>query len=172
MEIDMVMPTKESADVIGATLDRAATAIDNAGVAVDHLVVADESMDGTLDVGLDRAQRYGWTTAFADEPATLPEARERAIDVVETEWFWFLDDVRVWEDYVQRQLDAIAPAVGAVQGRKADWTEHPSDWSRRRARRGGTHATLIRHEAFAREPAATDRSADEVRDRLEDLGYM
>lgn len=151
MKIDIAMPTKESADVIGETLDTAATAIENAGVSVNQLVVVDdESDDGTLDRARDRADAYGWDPAFVSEPATLPEARERAIGLVETEWFWFLDDdVRVREDYVDQQLDAIAPAVGAVQGRKADRTEHPSDWSRRRARRGGTHATLIRHEAVA-----------------------
>lgn len=151
MHIDIAMPTTESADVIGTTLDVAATAVENAGVSVGRLVVVDdESDDATLAIAGERADEYGWDTALVSEPATLPAARERAIGLVETEWFWFLDDdVRVRADYVSRLLDAIAPAVGAVQGRKADRTEHPSDWARRRARRGGTHATLVRHDAVA-----------------------
>lgn len=151
MHIDIAMPTKESADVIGATLDTAARAIENAEVSVGQLVVVDDqSDDDSLATARDRAEEHGWDPAFVSESATLPAARERAIDLVEAEWFWFLDDdVRVQADYVSRQLDAVAPAVGAVQGRKADRTEHPSDWSRRRARRGGTHATLVRHEAVA-----------------------
>ncbi|WP_226013159.1 glycosyltransferase family 2 protein [Halomicrobium salinisoli] len=151
MEIDIAMPTKESADVIEQTLERAAAAIDRSAASVNRLVVVDdESGDGTRELARGAAEAHGWDATVVSESAPLPVARRRAIDLVETEWFWFLDDdVRVRADYVERLLDAVAPAVGAVQGRKASRTEHPSDWLHQRSRRGGTHATLVRREAVA-----------------------
>lgn len=149
--IDVAMPTKQSGDVIETTLDSLAAAGANADVDISQLVIVDDkSDDGTPALARACAIDYGWETSVVVASTTLPEARERAIDLVETEWFLFLDDdVRLREDYLARQLEAISPAVGAVQGRKASRDEHPSDWGRRRARRGGTHATLIRRDAVA-----------------------
>ncbi|WP_225334354.1 glycosyltransferase family 2 protein [Halomicrobium urmianum] len=151
MEIDIAMPTKESADVIEQTLERAAAAIDRSAASVNQLIVVDdESVDETRELAREAAETHGWDATVVSESMPLPAARRRAIDLVETEWFWFLDDdVRVRADYVERLLDAVAPAVGAVQGRKASRSEHPSDWVHSRSRRGGTHATLIRREAVA-----------------------
>lgn len=176
MEIDVAMPTKESGDVLEETLACAAAAFDYADVSVNRLVVVDdESEDGTVEAVRRHADDNGWPLALVSEPTSLPAARERAIALVESEWFLFLDDdVRVREDYVARQLDAIAPAIGAVQGRKEGRSEHPSDWIRRRARRGGTHATLIRHEAVdgVEIPEGVAVLEDEyLRRRVESNGY-
>jgi glycosyltransferase involved in cell wall biosynthesis len=152
MKIDVVIPTKESESVIGQTIDQAAAAIDYADdISLNQLVVVDdESDDDTLEVVRHHANLQDWDTNVISKSATLPEARELGIGLVETEWFWFLDDdVRVRDDYISRQVDAIAPAVGAIQGRKEHRSEHPSDWVHRRSRRGGTHATLIRHEGVS-----------------------
>lgn len=151
MELDIAIPTKESADVIDGTLERAAAAVERAGVSVNRLVVVDaESDDGTVDLVRRSADDLGWDALIVSDPAPLPVARRRAIDRVETAWFWFLDDdVRVEADYLDRLTDAVAPAIGAVQGRKASRSEHPSDWVRRRAHRAGTHATLVRTAAVA-----------------------
>lgn len=151
MEIDIAIPTKESSGVIGLTIDKAAKAIDFAGISVNRLVVVDDkSEDGTIHRARHHAELHDWNVSIVSESTTLPEARELAIGQVETEWFWFLDDdVRVNENYISRQLEAIAPVVGAIQGRKKHRSEHPSDWVHKRSRRGGTHATLVRHESVA-----------------------
>jgi|GEM_PF-3927120 len=175
--IDVAIPTHESAAVLGGTLDALATSDRESAVSVDRLVVVDDaSTDATRDVVREQADEYGWELALVTRPTTLPEARELAIDRVETEWFLFLDDdVRVGTHYLDRLTDAAAPGVGAIQGRKADRSEPASDWVRRRARRGGTHATLLR-TAAARGvsfPADLHVLEDEfLRRHVESRGYL
>lgn len=150
-EIDVVMPTQESAAVIGDALESIHQADARAGIEIAQLVVIDdESEDDTRTVANEYAERYGWRATIESAPTDLPAARERGIAAVDADWFVFLDDdVRVEPDYLERVLEVANPGVGAVQGRKLSRSESPTDWVRRRARRGGTHATLLRHEAVA-----------------------
>lgn len=149
--LTVCIPTKDSGNILDTTLTHLLRAVDETPVTVAKLVIVDdESDDATVDIAKEHAQSAGWEIETIVEPTTLPEARNRAIEMVETDWFLFLDDdVRLSEDYLETLQAAIAPLVGGVQGRKTSRTEAPSDWVRRRSRRGGTHATLIRREAVA-----------------------
>lgn len=174
--IDVAMPTLESEPVLDGTLAALARAESNAPVTVDRLLIEDaESPDDTVDIARERCERHGWAPAINVVPSSLPKDRERLVERVDTEWFLFLDDdARIQTDYLSRQVDAIAPAVGAVQGRKASRTEHPSDWVHRRSRRGGTHATLIRTNAVhgIEIPAGLTMVHDEyIRQFIEARGY-
>lgn len=148
-EIAVNIPTKESEPVISGTLDALAKAEQASGVRIRTLrVVDDHSEDRTVELARDAAEQYGWDTDIIVENTTLPEARALAIQRTDAPWFLFLDDdVRVSKDYLETLANSTAPLTGGVQGRKASRTEHPSDWTRRRSRRAGTHATLIRTEA-------------------------
>lgn len=149
-EITICMPTQNSADVIRETLDRAATAIDNAPVKVAHFHVVDNvSSDRTREIAREAAVTHDWPVTVESMESSLPEARQRLINTCETEWLWFLDDdALVDSDYLQRLTGLIGPETGAVQGRKQNERQSPTDWLTWRARRGGTHATLIRHESL------------------------
>lgn len=149
-ELDVCMPTKDSADLLPECFDALEAALDRVPVSVGTIRIADAmSADDTVAVARSQAAERGWAVDVEeDESLTLPRARVRLIDEVRTPWFVFLDDdVRIEPDYLERLLAAIAPDVGGVQGRKASRGEHPTDWVRRRARRGGTHATVIRRDA-------------------------
>lgn len=148
--IDVAIPTHESGSVLDETLKRLARAERASSVAVSRLIVVDdESDDDTRAIGRAAAAANGWEPVVMSRPSTLPQAREIAIEHVETEWFLFLDDdVRLSETYLADAAEAVAPAVGAVQGRKTTSASRNTDWVRRRARRGGTHATLLRREAI------------------------
>jgi glycosyltransferase involved in cell wall biosynthesis len=147
--IDVAMPTADSGDVLDGTLERLREAVEAADVRVAKLVlIDDQSTDDTRDIARKHADAAGWETTIRSLPCSLPRARELAVDAVEAEWFLFLDDdVRLRERYLEQILNATAPLVGGVQGRKASRTETPSDWVKRRSRRAGTHATLLRRDA-------------------------
>jgi glycosyltransferase involved in cell wall biosynthesis len=146
-QLTVCIPTKDSADVLNGTLTHLEVAVDAAPVTLSKLVIVDdESADGTVPIVCEYANAACWETEAIVEPSTLPQARERAIDAVDTEWFLFLDDdVRLSEVYLAHQAEWMdCDRVGAVQGRKTSRTEPAADWIRRRSRRGGTHATLFR----------------------------
>jgi len=150
--LTIAMPTTNSAAVIGETLNRAADALANAGVGDVQLhIVDDDSDDRTTEIAREHALDHEWVADIDSEPTTLPEARQRLIDGCDTEWLWFLDDdARADADYLQRLEAVIGPETGAVQGRKHKRSDEPSShWLQYRSRRGGTHATLVRHEAVA-----------------------
>jgi glycosyltransferase involved in cell wall biosynthesis len=150
--LTIAMPTTNSAAVIGETLNRAADALANAGMGEVQLhIVDDDSDDRTTEIAREHALDREWVADIDSEPTTLPEARQRLIDGCDTEWLWFVDDdARVDADYLQRLEAVIGPETGAVQGRKHKRRdESTTDWLQYRARRGGTHATLIRHDAVA-----------------------
>ncbi|AGB15613.1 glycosyl transferase [Halovivax ruber XH-70] len=175
--IEVAMPTAESAGVLGGTLRALATSSDTSNVPITRLVIVDdESDDETAEIAAARADEYGWDLRFIARPTTLPEARELAVATVESDWFLFLDDdVRLSATYLARLRDAVSPAVGAVQGRKLSRDERNSDWVRRRARRGGTHATLCRHAAVAGVSFPPDLVVLEdeyLRRHVEDGGYL
>jgi glycosyltransferase involved in cell wall biosynthesis len=148
--IDVCMPTFESAAVIDETLEQLATAAADTDIDIDRLVVIDNMSDDGTHACLQRAaDDHDWTLAFERKPLSLPAARERAIDAVSTDWFLFLDDdVRLSPSYFEPVTEWTGCArVGAIQGRKQSRQNHPADWIRRRVRRGGTHATLLRTDA-------------------------
>jgi glycosyltransferase involved in cell wall biosynthesis len=176
-ELTVCIPTKDSSDVLDGTLTHLAVAADAAPVTINRLVIVDdESDDRTVPIAVEHADAAGWDIDAIVEPTSLPEARNRAIDEVETEWFLFLDDdVRLSETYLETLLEARAPLIGAIQGRKVSRTEAPSDWVHRRSRRGGTHATLIRRDAVGdtRIPEDLDILHDEYcRHIVERSGYL
>ena len=150
--VDVAIPTSESGSVLEETLERLARAEETAAVTVSRLVVVDnESEDDTREIARAAADANDWEPIVVTRSSTLPEAREIAIDRVDAEWFLFLDDdVRIPRSYLSDVAEAVAPIVGAVQGRKTATGSdvHNTDWVRRRARRGGTHATLIRRDAI------------------------
>lgn len=149
-EIDIAIPTKDSGEVIKETLERAARATKMADVEVANLRVVDAlSDDETLEIIRDQATKHNWEVSVVSAQLSLPEARQLLIEDIDTDWFWFLDDdVRVAEDYLDFLSDVVGPRTGAVQGRKVSKSDEiPTNWLQWRARRGGTHATLIRREA-------------------------
>ncbi len=147
--IDVAMPTADSGDVLDGTVERLRVSAEAADVQVDRLIlIDDESTDETRSIARRHAEEAGWEPVIRSLPCSLPRARELAVDTVEADWFLFLDDdVRLTEHYLDHMLDAAAPLVGGIQGRKASRTENPSDWVQRRSRRAGTHATLLRRDA-------------------------
>lgn len=176
-QIDVVMPTKESAGVLGRTLDTLANSKDHADIEIARLVVIDDqSEDNTREIAREKAAEYGWELDLVAKSLSLPLAREVGIKRVQSEWFLFLDDdVRLAETYLREQMRTIAPAIGAIQGRKAGRDGENTDWVRRRARRGGTHATLIRHKAVVGVSFPDDLHVLEdeyLRRRVEDRGYL
>lgn len=150
MRLDICIPTRESAGVIGPTMRHLRQAANNSSAIINCVRVEDASpTDETVTRIRDQAEALGLQVDAVQASRSLPAARERLIDRTETDWFLFLDDdVRVGEDYLRTLLSWTgSPRVGAVQGRKLSRDEHPTDWHRRRGRRGGTHATLIRTAA-------------------------
>lgn len=175
--IDVAMPTYDSADVLEGTLQRLADSEAASSVSVDTLILVDnESTDGTREIARECAEEAGWDLEIRSEPCSLPRARELAIEAVDTEWFLFLDDdVRLSESYLRDLADATAPIVGGVQGRRESRTEHPSTWVRRRARRGGTHAILVRRAAVedvSIPPDLTVLEDEYIRRHVEEHGYL
>lgn len=149
--IEILMPTKNSQGVVEETLERGSEAATYADLDIERLRVVDNSDDRTTDIIRETARSLGWSVDIIESDTSLPEARQRLIDRCETDWFWFLDDdVRVRQDYLQQLVASVSPVSGAVQGRKAKRAdETATDWLQWRARRGGTHATLIRQDAVA-----------------------
>jgi glycosyltransferase involved in cell wall biosynthesis len=156
------------------TLKRLAAA--EGSLSIDTLVLVNDGPDENGAIGIEHGAANGWDVEIVDGNGSLPAARELGADAVSTDWFLFLDDdVRLRPNYLDRLADAIAPAVGAIQGRKASRTEAAADWHRRRARRGGTHATLIRTAAVEdlSIPSGVDVLEDEyIRRYVESQGYL
>lgn len=146
--IDVAMPTDHSEAVIEQSLTALERSASRSPVTVNKLIVVDNhSTDGTVSIAKRIAKTFGWEVAIVQQPTTLPEARAVAIDAVGTEWFLFLDDdVIVSESYLSDLVAGVSPLAGGVQGRKATETGRPSTWVHYRSMRGGTHATLLRHE--------------------------
>lgn len=192
LNIDIAMPTYRSEPVLAETLDHLARSERSSPVNVETFRVIDNgSDDGTVAIAEERADQYGWNVDIVVKKCSLPAARQLAIQRAETDWFLFLDDdARISESYLEDHADAIAPRIGAVQGRKSlqttvdarnvessdEQTEaHPSEWVHHRAFRGGTHATLIRCEAAASVEFPTDLTVWEdqyLRREIESNGYL
>jgi len=170
------MPTLNSAGTIRATLAALERALASTPITKVEFVNVHSGHDDTAAIIREQARDYGWVVQTETRDLSLPAARERLIELAGHEWLLFLDDdVRVRADYLQRLLASVAPEVGAVQGRKESRDEHPSRWVRRRSRRAGTHATLLRREAVANVsiPADVTVLEDEwLRRHVEAQGYL
>lgn len=149
--IDVAMPTYHSEPVIELSLGALERSVSNSPITINQLVIVDNhSADGTVSIAERRAEEFGWESTIIEKSTSLPEARAVAIDTVETEWFLFLDDdVVVSESYLPDLLAGVSPLTGGVQGRKTTETRQPSTWVHYRSTRGGTHATLLRHDAVS-----------------------
>jgi glycosyltransferase involved in cell wall biosynthesis len=177
-DIDVAIPTKESEPVIEQTLrELHKSVIESPDVSLNQLlIVDDESNDRTVEYIDTVCSELGWASELVVEESSLTEARERLISMVDTDWFLFLDDdVRLHSGYLDSHARCIAENIGAIQGRKSSRTEHPTDWVRRRARRGGTHATLLRTSAVDGIEYPDDMTLLEdewTRRFIEDRGYL
>jgi len=151
--IDVVMPTKNRLE---PCLDECLKAM-NREIPVGRFIVIDAySTDGTVDHIKGFCDTHDIELVLQQTDAPLPKARQRGIEIVNTDWFLFLDsDVIVGDGYFDALQEYIAEDVGAVQGRKERTTDPddpeyaPTDeeWVNRRSFRGATHATLIRTAA-------------------------
>jgi glycosyltransferase involved in cell wall biosynthesis len=175
--IDVCMPTWNSGQVLSGTLDRLASSASSAGVTVDRLILIDNlSDDGTAKIARSKAAENEWNPLIKQQKCSLPQARQIAAQLVQSSWFLFLDDdVRVSREYLKQLLQCVAPAIGAVQGRKSSSTEKPWEWWHRRVYRGGTHATLVRTDALRglSIPEGVKVLEDEyIRRYIESSGYI
>jgi glycosyltransferase involved in cell wall biosynthesis len=177
-ELTVCMPTWNSEPVLRQTLNHLAESEKNAPVDIRSLVIVDnESEDRTTEIARDATVEFGWEARICSTPCLLPKAREMAIELVDTDWFLFLDDdVLISSQYISRLCEAVSPTVGAVQGRKESLREkNNSMWVHSRSKRGGTHATLVRTTA-ARDvsfPPDLHILEDEfLRQYIESKGYL
>lgn len=127
-----------------------------ANVPVNRLLVVDGySTDGTLAILEEYRAKYG-KVVIVQEKGTRGSARQTAIEMVETEWFLFVDsDVVLCKDWLTKAQKLITPEVGGVWGIEI--------WSVLRNsailpiferitlkiffERGGTHDLLVRRKA-------------------------
>lgn len=147
MQIDICIPTFKSKSCIEETLYCLKTSVENTDLASINriLVVNKGDREGIKKILKSKCEEYGWKLIFKSGNYPLQEARKICINMVETEWFIFLDDdVRVGKDYIEKHIKCISNLVGAVQGRKESSHSDPSRWLPKRSYRGGTHVTLIR----------------------------
>lgn len=149
-QIDVALPTMNAEPRLRNTLEAMSDAFDHSVLAVNRLIIVDGgSSDDTLEIAEAVAKEQGWECHVDDGEYSLPAARERLVDLVETEWFFFQDDTKVIErDYLTNLVNAVAPVVGGIHGRKWRRSEPSYDWTRRRARRGNTAATLVQTAAI------------------------
>lgn len=177
-ELTVCMPTWNSEPVLRQTLENLAESVENGPIDIRSLIIIDnESEDRTTEIARDATAEFDWEARIRSKPCSLPKAREMAIELVDTDWFLFLDDdVLISPKYISRHCEAVSPAVGAVQGRKASLREkHNSMWVHSRSKRGGTHATLVRTSAVrdVSFPSDLHLLEDEyLRQYVESKGYL
>jgi len=150
--IDVVVLTKNSAGFLHECL---ASIYDN--VPVNHLIIVDGySTDATLDI-VEEFQRKHGNIKLIRTMGTRGYARQKGIEMVETDWFMFVDsDVVLCKDWYSKALRLIDDDVGAVWGMEL-WSvllrskRLLSMFERANFRvfkqRGGTHDMLVRRRA-------------------------
>ena len=186
---DVCIPTWKSEKVLAKTLDNLYYSIKKSTSELGHLIIVDNnSDDNTIAIARSKEKEYNWNVNIIQVSSSLPEAREIAINSACEDWFLFLDDdVRVDDKYIQNVSQAVAPKIGAIQGRKSSKingksdelvSDKPStntDWVRKRAFRGGTHATLVRKDAVKNVNFPPDLEVWEdeyLRRHIESQGYL
>jgi len=151
MKVDVIVLTKNSEE----TLAECFKAIYR-NVPVNRLIVVDGySTDNTLKVVERFGKKYRNIVLLMDK-GTRGKARQKAIDVVTSEWFMFVDsDVILCNKWLEKAKRIIRPDVGAIWGVEI--------WSVLRnvnllkmferitmkifRKRGGTHDLLVRKDA-------------------------
>ncbi len=159
VKVDVIVLTKNSEPTLEKCLD---SIYEN--VPVNRLIAIDGfSTDGTLSILRKYREKYG-NVVIVSEPGTRATARQRGIELVETEWFMFVDsDVVLCKDWFKKAEKLKGPRVGAIWG--VDIPSNPRIYYRAKALmnaknltlpqvmrtnfriRGGTHDILIRTDA-------------------------
>jgi len=151
--VDVVVLTKNSARVLRECLNSIYR-----NVPVNNLIIIDGySTDETLDIVRGFQERHG-NVKLVQTGGARGYARQRGIEMVETDWFMFVDsDVVLCRDWFRRALRYVEDDVGAVWGMEL-WSVLLRSkralglFERANIRvfkqRGGTHDILIRHEAI------------------------
>lgn len=148
MKLDVLIPTKNSENVIRASLSHLYSSVERSDASINKVMVSDSSNDNTPRVIKQFSNNRNWNLEIEKDESSLPEARQKLINRASTEWFLFLDDdVMIDRHYLDTILQSISPAVGAIQGKKRSSPYSASIWVHRRSLRGGTHCTLIRSAA-------------------------
>jgi glycosyltransferase involved in cell wall biosynthesis len=152
-QVDVVVLTKNSESTLRACLESVYQ-----NVPVKRLIVLDAlSTDSTPKIVEQFDREYG-NVVFVSEGGSRGYARQRGIEMVETDWFMFVDsDVVLCRDWFRRALRYVEDDVGAVWGVNIDFNRKVKSKSFLKlivhlARqcfnvRGGMHDTLIRREA-------------------------
>jgi len=174
--LTVLLPTLDSEGVVRGALTALHRTVERSPVDDVDDMNCHSGTDATPAIVREMGQENGWVVRVEEADLSLPAARERLLELAETEWVLFLDDdVRPTDPYLRRLWRARGPRVGAIQGRKISRTEHPSDWVRRRSRRAGTHATLVRREAAVDVDFPDDVTVLEdewLRRHVESQGYL
>jgi glycosyltransferase involved in cell wall biosynthesis len=150
--IDVALLTLNSERKLRACLD---SVYEN--IPINRLLVVDGfSTDNTMTILQEYHKKHG-NVVLVQEKGTRGSARQTAIEMVETEWFLFVDsDVVLVKDWFAKAAKLIKPDVGAVWGIEV--------WSVLRKskilpifqritlkifhKRGGTHDLLVRKKAI------------------------
>lgn len=151
-KVDVVVLTKNSGRLLRKCL---ASVYKN--VPVNHLIIVDGySTDSTLEIVNEFQERYGNVVLIQDK-GTRGSARQKAIDIVNSDWFVFVDsDVILSDNWFAKAEKLVKDEVGAIWGIEI--------WSVLRnmkilklfervtmkifERRGGTHDLLVRRKAI------------------------
>ena len=150
--IDVVILTKNSEQ----TLKKCLCSIYK-NIPVRKLIVVDGySTDKTSKIIQTFNRKYKNIKVIRDD-GTRATARQKGIETVETDWFMFVDsDVELCKDWFEKAKKYIDENVGAVWGIEV-WSviQNPATlkmflWITRKIFeiRGGTHDTLVRHDAI------------------------
>lgn len=149
--VDVVVLTKNSERLLRKCLDSVYR-----NVPVDNLIVVDGySSDNTTQIVKGFQERYG-NVVFVQDRGTRGSARQKAIGIVKSDWFMFVDsDVVLSENWFAKAEKLISDDIGAIWGIEI--------WSVLRGmkilrmfekvtlkifeRRGGTHDLLVRRKA-------------------------
>jgi glycosyltransferase involved in cell wall biosynthesis len=177
MEIDVVIPTYESGPVIEETINSLHASVNESGFKINRIINIDNnSGDGTVNIIKQKCNEFGWSLQSISGEYNLPQARQKGINLVKKDWFLFIDDdVRIRKEYLANIKRGVCELGGGIQGKKASENKKNSDWVRRRSRRGGTHATLIRKEAIDDITLPEDLVVLEdeyIRQYIESNGYL
>lgn len=151
-KVDVVVLTKNSERLLRKCL---ASVYKN--VPVNNLIIVDGfSNDSTLEIVKEFQEMYGNVVLIQDK-GTRGRARQKAIDIVKSDWFMFVDsDVVLSDDWFARAEKLMKGEVGAIWGIEI--------WSVLKKmkilglfervtikifeRRGGTHDLLVRRKAI------------------------
>ena len=151
--IDVVVLTKNSEHL----LDKCLASI-YASVPVKNLIIIDGfSTDRTMKI-LEKVNKKHGNIKVIKANGSRARAREKAIQLVTTEWFMFVDsDVILSKDWFKQAEKHIKPDVGAIWGVNIDIIPNVKDKRFIKLQRiiahqcfnlrGGTHDTLIRRDA-------------------------